>query len=67
MRPARRLAETFGVDIRYYNIIYEMVDEIKAALSGMLPPEKKESILGMVEIRQVFHISGDSVPWQVAM
>ncbi len=54
---ARKLAETFGVDVRYYNIIYEMVDEIKAALSGMLPPEKKEIILGMVEIRQVFIIS----------
>jgi translation initiation factor IF-2 len=54
---ARRLAETAGVDVRYYNIIYEMVDEIKAALSGMLAPEKKESILGMVEIRQVFTIS----------
>ncbi len=54
---ARRLAESSGVDMRYYNIIYEMVDEIKAALSGMLPPEKKESILGMVEIRQVFNIS----------
>ena len=54
---ARKLAETFGVDVRYYNIIYEMVDEIKGALSGMLPPEKKESILGMVEVRQVFHIS----------
>ena len=54
---ARKLAETFGVDVRYYNIIYEMVDEIKAALSGMLPPEKKENILGMVEVRQVFHIS----------
>jgi translation initiation factor IF-2 len=54
---ARRLAESSGVDIRYYNIIYAMVDEIKAALSGMLAPEKKESIIGMVEIRQVFHIS----------
>ncbi len=54
---ARKLAETFGVDLRYYNIIYEMVDEIKAALSGMLPPEKRENILGMVEVRQVFHIS----------
>ena len=54
---ARKLAETYGVDVRYYNIIYEMVDEIKAALSGMLPPEKKENILGMVEVRQVFHIS----------
>ena len=54
---ARKLAEASGVDIRYYNIIYAMVDEIKAALSGMLAPEKKESIIGMVEIRQVFHIS----------
>lgn len=54
---ARRLAESSGVDIRYYNIIYAMVDEIKAALSGMLTPDKKESIIGMVEIRQVFTIS----------
>jgi translation initiation factor IF-2 len=54
---ARKLAETSGVDIRYYNIIYAMVDEIKAAMSGMLAPEKKESVIGMVEIRQVFHIS----------
>ncbi|HCI13212.1 MAG: translation initiation factor IF-2 [Gallionellales bacterium GWA2_60_142] len=54
---ARKLAESSGVDIRYYNIIYAMVDEIKAALSGMLAPEKKESILGMVEIRQVFTVS----------
>ncbi|MBI4938606.1 MAG: translation initiation factor IF-2, partial [Nitrosomonadales bacterium] len=54
---ARKLAEASGVDVRYYNIIYEMVDEIKAALSGMLAPEKKESVIGMVEVRQVFHIS----------
>lgn len=54
---ARKLAESSGVDIRYYNIIYAMVDEIKAALSGMLAPEKKESILGMVEVRQVFTVS----------
>jgi len=54
---ARRLAEASGVDIRYYNIIYAMVDEIKAALSGMLAPEKKESIIGMVEVREVYHIS----------
>ncbi|HYR05905.1 MAG TPA: translation initiation factor IF-2 [Gallionella sp.] len=54
---ARKLAETSGVDIRYYNIIYAMVDEIKAALSGMLAPEKKEVILGMVEVRQVFTVS----------
>ncbi len=54
---ARKLAEANGVDIRYYNIIYEAVDEIKAALSGMLSPEKKESIIGTVEVRQVFVIS----------
>jgi len=54
---ARKLAEHFGVDIRYYNIIYDAVDEVKAALSGMLTPEKKENVLGLVEIRQVFRIS----------
>ena len=54
---ARKLAESAGIDIRYYNIIYEAVDEVKAALSGMLAPEKKESVLGMVEVRQVFKIS----------
>ena len=54
---ARKLAESAGVDIRYYNIIYAMVDEIKSALSGMLAPEKKEVILGMVEVRQVFTVS----------
>jgi translation initiation factor IF-2 len=54
---ARKLAETSGVDIRYYNIIYDAVDEVKAALSGMLAPEKKEAVIGLVEIRQVFKIS----------
>ncbi|MDR2689690.1 MAG: translation initiation factor IF-2 [Azoarcus sp.] len=54
---ARKLAENFDVDIRYYNIIYDAVDEVKAALSGMLSPEKREEIIGMVEIRQVFTIS----------
>lgn len=54
---ARKLAESNGVDIRYYNIIYDAVDEIKAALTGMLSPERKESTLGLVEIRQVFRIS----------
>lgn len=54
---ARKLAESSGVDIRYYNIIYAMVDEIKAALSGMLAPEKRESVIGMVEVRQVFTVS----------
>jgi translation initiation factor IF-2 len=54
---ARKLAEASGVDIRYYNIIYEAVDEVKAALSGMLAPEKKENVLGLVEIRQIYRIS----------
>jgi translation initiation factor IF-2 len=54
---ARKLAETAGVQIRYYNIIYEAVDEVKAALSGMLTPERKESQLGMVEVREVYRIS----------
>ncbi|MDQ3260605.1 MAG: translation initiation factor IF-2 [Pseudomonadota bacterium] len=54
---ARKLAQASGVDIRYYNIIYEAVDEVKAAMSGMLSPDKKENILGLVEIRQVYRIS----------
>jgi len=54
---ARKLAEANGVDIRYYNIIYDAVDEIKAAMSGMLAPEKREQALGLVEIRQVFTVS----------
>ena len=53
---ARKLAEASGVDIRYYNIIYEIVDDVKAALSGLLSPEKKENVLGQVEIRQVFQV-----------
>jgi len=54
---ARKLIETSGVQVRYYNIIYEAVDDVKLALSGMLSPEIKESILGLVEIRNVFRIS----------
>jgi translation initiation factor IF-2 len=54
---ARKLAENNGVDIRYHNIIYDAVDEVKLALSGMLTPDKKEEITGMVEIRQVFLVS----------
>src|SRR5256886_2817943 len=54
---ARKLAAHSGVDIRYYTIIYEAVDEVKAALSGMLTPEKKESQLGLVEVREVYKIS----------
>jgi translation initiation factor IF-2 len=51
---ARKLAEGNGVDIRYYNIIYDAVDELKAAMSGMLAPEKREEVIGAAEIRTVF-------------
>ncbi|MEO8347219.1 MAG: translation initiation factor IF-2, partial [Betaproteobacteria bacterium] len=54
---ARKLAEGSGVQIRYYNIIYEAVDDVKSALSGMLAPEQKEERLGLVEIREVYKIS----------
>jgi translation initiation factor IF-2 len=54
---ARKLIESSGVDVRYYNVIYDAVEEVKAALSGMLAPERKESIIGLVEVRQVFKIS----------
>ena len=53
---ARKLAESNGIDIRYYNIIYDAVDEVKAAMSGMLAPEKREVVTGMVEVRQVFKV-----------
>ena len=51
---ARKTAESTGVDIRYYSIIYDAVDELKVAMSGMLTPEKREEIIGMAEIRTVF-------------
>ena len=51
---ARKLAEHNGVDIRYYNIIYDAVDEVKAAMSGMLAPEQREEVIGTAEIRTVF-------------
>ena len=54
---ARKLAEHSGINIRYYNIIYEAVDEVKAALSGMLAPERKENQLGLIEVREVYKIS----------
>ncbi len=51
---ARKLAENNGVDIRYYNIIYDAVDEVKAAMTGMLAPEQREETIGTAEIRTVF-------------
>jgi len=54
---ARKTAENNGVDIRYYDIIYAAVDDLKAALSGMLTPDKVEEVIGTAEIRQVFRAS----------
>jgi translation initiation factor IF-2 len=54
---ARKLAEGNDVDIRYYDIIYDAVDELKLAMSGMLTPDKKEEVIGTAEIRQVLKVS----------
>ena len=56
-QSAKKLAEANGIDLRYYNIIYDAVDEVKAAMSGMLAPEKREEIIGGVEIREVYSVS----------
>jgi len=54
---ARRLAEREGIEIRYYSVIYKLVDDVKAALSGMLAPKMEEQILGLAEVREVFRSS----------
>ncbi|MEE3007078.1 MAG: translation initiation factor IF-2, partial [Pseudomonadota bacterium] len=54
---ARELARTNGVDIRYYSIIYNVIDDMKAALTGLLSPDLKEEFLGNAEIKEVFNIS----------
>ena len=54
---ARKLAENNGVDLRYYDIIYDAVDDLKLAMSGMLTPDKKEEVIGTAEIRQVLKVS----------
>ena len=51
---ARRLVEQEGVDLRYYNVIYDLIDDVKQALSGMLAPELREEIVGIAEVRDVF-------------
>jgi len=56
-RQARDLARSDGVEIRYYDVIYDLVDDVKAAMSGMLSPEIRETFLGNAEILEVFHIS----------
>ncbi|MEN3979678.1 translation initiation factor IF-2 [Acinetobacter sp. CWB-B33] len=54
---ARQKADADGIDIRYYSIIYELIDDVKAAMSGKLAPEHRETILGVAEVREVFHSS----------
>tara|TARA_A100001015_G_C15034744_1_gene735451 strand:- start:1074 stop:3773 length:2700 start_codon:yes stop_codon:yes gene_type:complete len=54
---SRRVAEANGVDIRYYTVIYDAVKEVKDAMQGMLAPEMKEEVTGLVEIRQIFKVS----------
>jgi translation initiation factor IF-2 len=54
---ARRLAEKEGVDVRMYSIIYDAIEQVKAAMEGMLAPEMREEIIGTAEVRETFHIS----------
>ncbi len=54
---AKRIAEQEQIDIRYYSIIYDAIDEVKAAMEGMLEPKKEEVVVGTIEVRQVFKIS----------
>lgn len=54
---ARQKADQDGIDIRYYSIIYQLIDDVKAAMSGKLAPEHRETILGVAEVREVFHSS----------
>ncbi len=56
-KQARDLAEREGVEIRYYSVIYDLLDDVKATLSGMLAPEKRETFIGYAEVLQVFNIS----------
>ncbi|MDJ0930867.1 translation initiation factor IF-2 [Breoghania sp.] len=56
-KQARKAAEREGIEIRYYNVIYDLVDDVKAAMSGLLSPERRETFLGNAEVLQVFNIS----------
>ncbi len=51
---AKRIAGDYGIDIRYYSVIYDIIDDIKAAMSGMLSPESQENIIGLAEVKDVF-------------
>src|SRR5690606_6527295 len=54
---AKRLCEREGIDLRYYSIIYELIDDVKKAMSGLLAPERREEILGVAQVRDVFRSS----------
>ncbi|MBN9045003.1 MAG: translation initiation factor IF-2 [Rhizobiales bacterium] len=56
-KQARDAAEQQGIEIRYYNIIYDLIDDVKAAMSGLLSPERRETFLGNAEILEVFNIT----------
>jgi translation initiation factor IF-2 len=56
-KEAREAAERDGIEIRYYNIIYNLVDDVKAAMSGLLTPERRETMLGNARIQEVFNVS----------
>ncbi|MBO2518921.1 translation initiation factor IF-2 [Limnochorda sp.] len=58
---ARRAAERAGVEIRTYTVIYQAIDDVKAALEGMLEPEMEEQVVGVAEVRQIFHVPGGTV------
>ena len=57
IRQARDLAEREGIEIRYYNVIYDLVDDVKKAMSGLLAPERRETFIGNAEILEVFNIT----------
>ena len=56
-KQAREAAQRDGIEVRYYNVIYDLVDDVKAAMSGLLSPERRETFLGNAEIKEIFHIS----------
>ena len=56
-KQAREAADREGLEIRYYNVIYDLVDDVKAAMSGMLSPERRETFLGNAEVREIFNIT----------
>src|ERR1700730_13202685 len=56
-KEARESAERAGIEIRYYNIIYDLVDDVKKAMSGLLPPTLRETMLGNAQILEIFNIS----------